>query len=431
MSQPQDDLVARASDPNAELTTLHELANNYPGLRPYIAENPRTYPALLEWLGTLGDPAVDAALARRNASATTQAMNPAQARAAMQAAAAEPVGATAQPPATDPGTPLDAAKLTQAVPTGPDAGLTAQADAAAPTQALSQADVRRAVTPERRPIMEGHQAARDAAPPTGHTYQQPPQQTAYQQPAYQQAQPAYQQPAQPQVSYQHAQPAYQQPAQPPQRPAAGNQGVFGVGAPEPEERRSSSRWLWILGGIALVLVVALIVWYLSSDHGGSQSEPAETTQAAAPRTPATAPAQTTEANPSPTPTPSASLRLTAPAPDDAIEMSAFTTPSGNISCVLGDESVSCTIAEHDFVPTDSSCNNSNAQAFTASVGTDGEATGSCSVSFSATGASLSYGASAKNHAFACTSTESGIDCWSQVSGNGFRLSRSTADNTRR
>ena len=67
MSQAQDDLVAAASNPNAELTTLHELANNYPGLRPYIAENPRTYPALLEWLGTLGDPAVDAALARRNA----------------------------------------------------------------------------------------------------------------------------------------------------------------------------------------------------------------------------------------------------------------------------------------------------------------------------------------------------------------------------
>ena len=62
MSQAQDDLVAAASNPNAELATLHELANNYPGLRPYIAANPRTYPALLEWLGTLGDPAVDAAL---------------------------------------------------------------------------------------------------------------------------------------------------------------------------------------------------------------------------------------------------------------------------------------------------------------------------------------------------------------------------------
>ena len=68
MSQAQDDLVAAASNPNTDLTKLHELANNYPGLRPYIATNPRTYPALLEWLGTLGDPAVDAALDRLEAA---------------------------------------------------------------------------------------------------------------------------------------------------------------------------------------------------------------------------------------------------------------------------------------------------------------------------------------------------------------------------
>ena len=47
MSQAKDELVARAQDPNAELETLHQLAQNYPGLRPYIAANPRTYPALL------------------------------------------------------------------------------------------------------------------------------------------------------------------------------------------------------------------------------------------------------------------------------------------------------------------------------------------------------------------------------------------------
>lgn len=69
MSRSQDDLVARASDPNAELATLHELAQNYPGLRPYIAANPRTYPALLDWLAGLGDPAINAALASRGSAA--------------------------------------------------------------------------------------------------------------------------------------------------------------------------------------------------------------------------------------------------------------------------------------------------------------------------------------------------------------------------
>ena len=46
MSQAQDELVARASDPHAELSTLHELAQNYPGLRPYIAANPRNHQAV-------------------------------------------------------------------------------------------------------------------------------------------------------------------------------------------------------------------------------------------------------------------------------------------------------------------------------------------------------------------------------------------------
>ncbi|MBE6475958.1 MAG: hypothetical protein E7Z95_10425 [Actinomyces succiniciruminis] len=389
MSQPQDDLVARASDPNAELTTLHELANNYPGLRPYIAENPRTYPALLEWLGILGDPAVDAALARRHAAATTQALSPEQAQAAMQAAASEPGAAV---PAGG-----------QAPQTGPEA----------PTQAISQPEVTRAVTPERRPIMEGRQAAPTAA----YAYQQSPQQAGYQP-----QQPAYAQP-----TYQQAQPANQQ-------PQAGDQGVFGVGTPEAEEQRgSSNRWLWILAAVALVLVVALVVWFFSSDHGGEDAAPvAGTTQAAAPQEPATTPAQAEETpSPTPSPSPTASQNLTAPAPADAIEMAAFTTPSGNISCVLGDDSVSCTINEHDFVPTDSSCNDSNAQAFTVSVGTDDEAEGGCGISFSAAGASLNYGASAKNDTFACTSTEAGIECWSQVSGNGFRMSRSEAETTSR
>lgn len=89
MSQAQDDLVARATDPNAELTTLHELAQNYPGLRPYIAANPRTYPDLLNWLGTLGDPAVDAALAAR-----TQA----QMNGTLTAAATQAPPATSPPP---------------------------------------------------------------------------------------------------------------------------------------------------------------------------------------------------------------------------------------------------------------------------------------------------------------------------------------------
>ncbi|MDO5672679.1 MAG: hypothetical protein Q4G30_07460 [Actinomycetaceae bacterium] len=61
----QDELLALAQDPATPLTTLQHLAQNYPELRPSVAYNPSTYPALLEWLGNLGDPTVDEVLGLR------------------------------------------------------------------------------------------------------------------------------------------------------------------------------------------------------------------------------------------------------------------------------------------------------------------------------------------------------------------------------
>ncbi|MFD1718818.1 hypothetical protein [Georgenia deserti] len=62
----QADLAVQAADPTTPLTRLQYLAQHHPELRASIAENPSTYPALLEWLGNLGMPDVDAALARRS-----------------------------------------------------------------------------------------------------------------------------------------------------------------------------------------------------------------------------------------------------------------------------------------------------------------------------------------------------------------------------
>jgi hypothetical protein len=59
--------VATALDPATPGATLYELAQHKVELRRYIAANPSTYPDLLAWLGTLGDPAIDAALAAREA----------------------------------------------------------------------------------------------------------------------------------------------------------------------------------------------------------------------------------------------------------------------------------------------------------------------------------------------------------------------------
>lgn len=59
------DPIQRASDPATPLEELQFLAQNHPSLRPLIAENPSTYPELLEWLSEFSDPEIAAALQRR------------------------------------------------------------------------------------------------------------------------------------------------------------------------------------------------------------------------------------------------------------------------------------------------------------------------------------------------------------------------------
>lgn len=55
----------QALDPSTTGLVLSQIVQEAPELRPQVAANPTTYPALLDWLGQLGDPAVDAALRNR------------------------------------------------------------------------------------------------------------------------------------------------------------------------------------------------------------------------------------------------------------------------------------------------------------------------------------------------------------------------------
>jgi hypothetical protein len=57
----------QALDPSTDLDVLAAIAAQAPELRVHLAANPSTYPDLLHWLAQLGDPAIDAALARRGA----------------------------------------------------------------------------------------------------------------------------------------------------------------------------------------------------------------------------------------------------------------------------------------------------------------------------------------------------------------------------
>lgn len=69
MTDPQHATAAQAADPTTPLQVLADLAAQRPDLRAVVAANPAAYPALLEWLGSLGDPDVDSALRARVAGA--------------------------------------------------------------------------------------------------------------------------------------------------------------------------------------------------------------------------------------------------------------------------------------------------------------------------------------------------------------------------
>ena len=429
MSQAKDELVARAQDPNAELETLHQLAQNYPGLRPYIAANPRTYPALLEWLGTLGDPAVDAALASRD----SQPQSAPSAQSSPRLAVVSPPGAQPSAPSARSSEAPTQVTLPRSLQPG---SAVSGASAISGTSAISAASSRSAQsapsafnTAGANTQVDGFQAAGAPAVPAS----RPAQAMASQSPA-RPVQPALQQTFQQSANVSQAQsPAIPTPVQ--QAPAVtGDDGVFGVGTEDddseaPSSFLTSNRILLILALLVATVLVFLATWYLSggSDKGSAADSgteaPADSGQAAAEDGSSPA-SQTASPKASATPSASATPALKAPAPQEAQELSGFDAPSGNISCTLNDNTLTCVINEHAKVD---SCDSS--KPLTVTIGADGNISKSCGSPFTTKGVSLSYGSSAKHSTFACKSTDQGMHCWSQVTGKGFILSRDSVVDT--
>ena len=428
MSQAKDELVARAQDPNAELETLHQLAQNYPGLRPYIAANPRTYPALLEWLGTLGDPAVDAALASRN-SQPQSAPSAQSSQSSPQLAVVSPPGAQHSAPSARSSEAPTQVTLPRSLQPGSAVSGASAISATSSRSAASAPSAFNAAGANTQ--VDGFQAAGDptVSVPTSH----PAQAMASQSPA-RPVQPALQQTFQQSANASQTQnmvtpvPVQQSPAM------TSDDGVFGVGTEDddseaPSSFLTSNRILLILALLVATVLVFLATWYLSggSDKGSAADSgteaPADSGQAAAQDSPSPA---SPSASPKASATPSASATptLKAPAPKDAQELPAFDAPSGNISCTLNDNNLTCVINEHAST---ASCPSS--KPLTVTIGTDGKSSQSCGSTFSTKGVSLSYGSAAKNPTFACKSTDSGMQCWSQVTGQGFILSRESVTPT--
>jgi hypothetical protein len=105
------------------------------------------------------------------------------------------------------------------------------------------------------------------------------------------------------------------------------------------------------------------------------------------------------------------------APPGAQERSSFASPSQNIVCDLAD-SARCTIGDYDFAPPEG-CSGPT----TLAVPRDDEAAPDCGQPAAAGNGVLEYGQSATAGFFACTSEESGMTCWSTLTGRGFAVAR--------
>lgn len=542
----ENDLRRQAADPGTPLTTLQQLAQHHPELRATIAENPSTYPALLDWLGRLRMPDVDAALARRAASAAGPAYPAPPAAAAVEApveaqqpeidtsptvvvprvtdARPVPAGAdvpasavasepTAERPAAAEHAAADAGQPTQAMPIVPAATETGQ-----PTQAMP------AVPPAEHPVPRtGDDAPFDPEATAIYTDPDVTVRAAAEPPTFAPTQPV-ERPAvaeatdSPTEAMPRVIPAWTparagRPESTAHAPAADRAAPVrdrsrdrdrdrdtGAPAAVPVEERGRRSWLplAILAAVALALVL-LVVWQLSGGDDEERPTPGATTseaqQTASPSATPTAtdggqaardalvalPGSSTCSDPAAdagtfaafatsaapdgawadpasgdlvittldqlqdscdnvyavsvasaitgedaapealrttvTEAGTGWVDLARAAPPGAQERSSFGSPSQNIACELG-ESARCTIGDFDFAPPEG-CSGPT----TLAVGRDGEAAPDCGQPAGAGNGVLEYGQSATAGFFACTSEQSGMTCWSTLTGRGFAVAR--------
>ncbi|MFJ2300395.1 hypothetical protein [Oerskovia paurometabola] len=256
------------------------------------------------------------------------------------------------------------------------------------------------------------------------------QATAYQpvQPAYQP--PAYQQPpAQP--AYQAPPPAYQPPpafapgggqqgayqAQPPQQayqpayaeqPSAPAPGGGSGGRPGSGRRRLSPGWIAFIA--VDVILVGIVVAFAINLAGGASGQDA----ADAPGTSAEAPAQAPDApveNPGPV----------------AVTGESVTSPSRNITCTIGEQGVSCGIAELATQPAPvDGCTGTTGYLVTLTSGgveipcvptADQPKKAGDDV------AVLDYDQSKTVGSFTCTSSKTGMRCSDSETGKGFNVAK--------
>ena len=215
-------------------------------------------------------------------------------------------------------------------------------------------------------------------------------------------------------SYSAASTATRAPAQ--QAPASGSDYDGGGDGAAPKKRKGGPSALGIIFSALVIVAIALLAVVIYVFTRGFE------TPSSSPTTPPAAQAAPTTASPTtPSPSPSTTEAIRYPAPANAQQLTAFATPSGNISCSFNSTGVSCVINSNDWAAGNyASCSGSSHG--TLSISGD-SAVQSCGTSGATAATGLTYGQYAANGDYACSSTADGVSCWNTKSGASFALAR--------
>ena len=166
-----------------------------------------------------------------------------------------------------------------------------------------------------------------------------------------------------------------------------------------------------------VLLIGVLVVLLATAPDRASDPGDDSSDAASPSTPSTS--AEADATPTEEVTP----------PDGALDLSEFTTPTGNIWCTLAQESASCQIADIDYeVPEIDGCEDNDLAGRVLSVDTEGAVEYECPSGAIAGAAPddrtvLDYGDVTASGDFMCESAQSGVTCTNLGTGASFSMTR--------
>ena len=184
-----------------------------------------------------------------------------------------------------------------------------------------------------------------------------------------------------------------------------------------------SRALVVVAVLATLAVAAAVVVWLQGQEDPSETTPSGPTSSTS--SSASSPTTTPEVLIGGTPGPG--FVTTAPdVGDDPVDLSSFSSPTGNIGCFLSAEVAACEIGSYDFElpPEPATCDFDWGAQIELTDAATPPTLGACK-SDTQLGApdQLAYGSAAVVGDFACLSQEIGMTCWNQITGRGFTLAR--------